>query len=186
LAVVYDYSSIIVSNEKSANFGNLNYLGLEINHQWSKSIEFEKIFQNYIHNFITKDINYSSILRQFSELEIAKKFINHPQYFPVFSSCNRNFRIDGVVQKRWCGECPKCAFNFIMFAANLPKKTVLEIFHKNLLDDPKLISLYRDLIGKGKMKPFDCVGTFEESQQALNIIIKNEEYKNDFVIKNLF
>src|SRR5258706_2488311 len=36
-AVLYDFKYIAASNEKSANYGNVTYLGEEINHQWSKS-----------------------------------------------------------------------------------------------------------------------------------------------------
>ena len=177
LTVIYNYSSIIIPNGKSANFGNLNYLGSEINHQWSKSEEFEKLFQEYVRQNIAININYFSNLRPYSEMEIAKMFSFHKKYFPIFSSCNQNFKIkENVNQKRWCGECAKCAFVFIILAANLPKKEVIEIFDKNLLDDPQLISLYQDLIGKGTMKPFDCVGTFEESRQALEIIKNKREF----------
>ena len=176
LAAIYNYSSIIIPNGKSANFGNVNYLGVEINHQWSKSEEFEKLFQEYVRQNIATNINYFSNLRPYSEMEIVKMFSFHKKYFPVFSSCNRNFKIKGNVnQKRWCGECAKCAFVFIILAANLPKKEVIEIFDKNLLDDPQLIPLYQDLIGKGTMKPFDCVGTFAESRQALEIIKNKKE-----------
>ncbi|MEK7598026.1 MAG: hypothetical protein AAB441_05285 [Patescibacteria group bacterium] len=177
LAVIYDYSSIIIPNGKSANFGNVNYLGVEINHQWSKSEEFEKLFQEYVKQNITSNIDFSSNLRPYSEIEIAKMLSFHKKYFPVFSSCNRNFKIKGNVnQKRWCGECAKCAFVFIILAANLPKEEVVKIFDKNLLDDPQLIPLYKDLIGEGSMKPFDCVGTFEESRQALEIIRNKGEF----------
>ncbi|MEK7495672.1 MAG: hypothetical protein AAB788_00585 [Patescibacteria group bacterium] len=177
LAIIYDYSSIIIPNGKSANFGNVNYLGVEINHQWSKSEEFEKLFQEYVQQDITPNIDFSSNLRPYSEMEIAKMFSSHKKYFPVFSSCNRNFKIKGNVnQKRWCGECPKCAFVFIILSANLPKEEVVKIFDKNLLNDSKLIPLYQDLIGKGKIKPFDCVGTFEESREALEIIKNKGEF----------
>jgi len=40
-AVLFDYKYILVGNEKSANYGNVEYLGEMINHQWSKSEEFE-------------------------------------------------------------------------------------------------------------------------------------------------
>jgi len=177
LAVIYDYSSIIIPNGKSANFGNVHYLGVEINHQWSKSEEFEKLFQEYVKQNITLNIDYSSNLRPYSEMEIAKMFSYYKKYFPIFSSCNKNFKIKGDAnQKRWCGECPKCAFVFIILAAYLTKKEVVEIFDKNLLEDPQLIPLYHDLIGKGKMKPFDCVGTFEESRQALEMIKNKKEF----------
>ena len=183
LAVIYDYSSIIIPNGKSANFGNVNYLGTEINHQWSKSEEFEKLFQEYVKQYITPNINYFSNLRPYSEMEIAKIFSFHKKYFPVFSSCNRNFKIKGNVnQKRWCGECAKCAFVFIILAANLSRDEVVRIFDKNLLDDPLLILLYQDLIGKGSMKPFDCVGTFEESRQALEIIKNKKEFNVSKII----
>jgi len=177
LAVIYDYSSIIIPNGKSANFGNVHYLGVEINHQWSKSKEFEKLFQEYVKQNITLNIDYSSNLRPYSEMEIAKMFSYYKKYFPIFSSCNKNFKIKGDAnQKRWCGECPKCAFVFIILATYLTKKEVVEIFDKNLLEDPQLIPLYHDLIGKGKMKPFDCVGTFEESRQALEMIKNKKEF----------
>jgi len=177
VSIIYDYFSIITANEKSSNFGNLNYLGTEINHQWSKSEEFENLFKDYVRKFITPDVNFFSILRPYSEMEIVKLFSSHKKYFPVFSSCNRNFKIKGNVnQKRWCGECAKCAFVFIMLAANLSRDEVVKIFDKNLLDDPLLIPLYHDLIGKGKMKPFDCVGTFAESRQALAIIKNKKEF----------
>lgn len=186
LATIYDYSSIIIPNGKSANFGNVNYLGAEINHQWSKSEEFEKLFQEYVKQNITSNIDFSSNLRSYSEMEIAKMFSVHKKYFPIFSSCNRNYKINGNInQKRWCGECAKCAFVFIILSAYLSKKEVVEIFNKNLLDDPKLIPLYQDLIGKGKMKPFDCVGTFEESIEAFEMIKNNGEFKNDLVMKTI-
>ncbi len=186
LATIYDYSSIIIPNGKSANFGNVNYLGAEINHQWSKSEEFEKLFQEYVKQNITSNIDFSSNLRPYSEMEIAKMFSVHKKYFPIFSSCNWNYKIKGSVdQKRWCGVCAKCTFVFIILAANLTKKEVVEIFNKNLLSDPKLIPLYQDLIGKGKMKPFDCVGTFEESTKAFEMIKNKGEFNNDIVMQKI-
>ncbi len=185
VSVIYDYSSIITANEKSSNFGNLNYLGSEINHQWSKSEEFENLFKDYVRKFITPEVDYFSILRPYSELEVAKMFVQYKKYFAVFSSCNRNFRIKEKTNKRWCGKCPKCAFVFTILVANLSKEEVIAIFDKNLLDDPELIPMYQDLIGKGKIKPFDCVGTFEESVQAFKMIKSKGEFDNDIVMKTI-
>ena len=47
-AYLYDYTYIIMSNEKSANEGNTVLDGIEINHQRSKSYEFESDFNEYI------------------------------------------------------------------------------------------------------------------------------------------
>ena len=176
--VVYDYEEFVVSNEKSADEGNTKKYGMDINHQWSKSKEFEDLFVSYIHTNISPSIAYYSPLRGMTELEIVGEFISYPQYFPVVSSCNRQFSITNTPQNtRWCGKCPKCAFAFLLFSAYLPKKIVLDVFGKNMLEDASLISLFQDLVGRGSIKPFDCVGTFEEARDALGMIKKRGEFE---------
>lgn len=78
-AVLYDYKSIIVSNESSANEGNTEYQGIFINHQYSKSFEFEKAFDAYARNFLAGNILYFSFLRPLNELQIARLFFRLPQ-----------------------------------------------------------------------------------------------------------
>jgi len=176
-AVIYDYRAFVVSNEKSADEGNTEMCGISINHQWSKSKEFEEAFVQYIHTFVSPHISYYSPLRNMTELEIVKEFISYPQYRTVVSSCNRNFSITHTLHNiRWCGKCPKCAFSFLLFAAYLPRNEVLTMFNTNMLDDPSLVSLFRDLLGRGSMKPFDCVGTFAEARQAMKMIQKRGEF----------
>jgi hypothetical protein len=64
----------VLSNEKSADEENTIWNGLKINHQYSKSGEFEKDFRKYVEINISKDINYYSKLRDKYELEIAEIF----------------------------------------------------------------------------------------------------------------
>src|SRR3989344_5359762 len=144
-SLLYGYDSIITSCEKSANYGNVEYLGEIINHQWSKSEEFEVMFCNYIKTYITPSVKYASLLRPYSELEIAKIFSKYPKYFKTFSSCNKNFTIVKSKSSLWCGQCAKCAFVFALLAAYLPKETVLKIFGKNLFADSELCTIYRTL-----------------------------------------
>src|SRR3989344_4919558 len=178
---LYGHKYFVVSNEYSSNFGNLKYKGAVINHQWSKSAEFEVLLQEYIKKFITSDITYFSLLRQFHEIRIAKMFANYEKYFHLFASCNRNFNVLGERQKTlWCGECPKCAFVFLMLAPFIERNKLTWIFGKNLLNDPSLLPLYNDILGYGKMKPFDCVGTFEESRVAL--FLASKKFKQDVVM----
>lgn len=183
-AAIYEYKYVIVANEYSSNFGNLQYQGEVINHQWSKSIEFETLLQEYARKFITPDITYFSLLRQFYEIRIAKIFAKQKKFFPLFTSCNRNFK---VFKKRpdslWCGECPKCAFVFLILAPFLNKKELFDIFQKNLFAQNSLTPLFKDLLGFGTIKPFDCVGTFKESQAAFYLASK--KFRNDIVIKTL-
>ncbi|MBI2613907.1 MAG: hypothetical protein HYW62_03970 [Candidatus Levybacteria bacterium] len=194
-AALYDYKSFTVGNEKSANYGNVEYLGQTINHQWSKSEEFENLFREYVKKFVTPDISYSSPLRNMNELEVAKEFAKYPKYFKVFSSCNSNFKINKThlrggrmdsskVSGKWCGECAKCLFVFISLAAFLPKEKILAIFGKNLLDEISLLPLFEELIGVRNFKPFECVGTPEEVKEALSEIIKRGEFNNTKLISS--
>jgi UDP-N-acetylmuramoylalanine-D-glutamate ligase len=181
-SALYGYNYFAVANEHSSNFGNITWKGEIINHQWSKSAEFETLFQEYTRAFITPDITYTSVLRQFYEIRVAKLFAQQEKYFPIFSSCNRNFRVHtDRPAMLWCGECPKCAYVFLLLAPYLSKEKLTDIFGKNLLNEKSLIPLFADILGFGSMKPFDCVGTFEESQAALYLASKN--WKNTIVVK---
>lgn len=199
-AALHGYKYVVAANEKSANYGNIKYLGQTVNHQWSKSVEFEKLFREYVREFITPDITYYSLLRSYNELKIAQMFSKYPQYFSVFSSCNTNFRLrqkfqvasgrllDGTFDngtKKWCGKCPKCAFVFAALAAFLPKNEVLIIFGKNMLADEKLIPVYKELLGIKGHKPFECVGTPEETRRAFALIRKRGEFDRDPVIRTI-
>lgn len=167
-AALYGHRYVVVANEASSSIGNLNYLGQEINHQWSKSIDFERRFQTHVWLSLTRDITYFSAIRHLYEIRVVEEFVKHPKYFKLFTSCNRSFRVDKERPKTlWCGECAKCAFVFAELAAFLKPDELLAIFGKNLFEDEVLLAMYKDLTGLGKMKPFDCVGTFEESRAAL-------------------
>jgi len=52
-----------MSNELSANDGNFSWEGFEVNHQYSKSLEFEKDLQTYMNGYVTYQISYFSVLR---------------------------------------------------------------------------------------------------------------------------
>jgi UDP-N-acetyl-alpha-D-muramoyl-L-alanyl-L-glutamate epimerase len=182
--VFYDYKSFVVGNEKSANYGNVEYLGEMINHQWSKSEEFEILFRNYVKKFVTPDVEYSSPLRNMTELQVIEKFVKYPKYFKVFSSCNRSFKINNPSNKKWCGECPKCLFVFIALSAFLSKKETIDIFGKNLFEGEKLIPLFDELIGVKNFKPFECVGTQDEVKEALSKIMEKGEFNDNILIRH--
>lgn len=179
VGLLHGFDSVFFSNERSSDYGNVNYLGLEINHQWSKSNEAELLMQGYITNFVTHKTQFLNALRPLSELHIAKLFTKHPKLFAHVSSCNRNWlwaRLDeDPFQNRWCGECEKCTFIFALFAAFVPLKTVTTIFKKNLFNDPALLPHYRQLWGAEAFKPFQCVGTPEETQAALYLATRSPE-----------
>ncbi len=185
-ALLCNYRWVVTSNEHSANEGNRVYCGETINHQWSKSAAFEHMFQEYVRMYVTPDIVYFSLLRPFYEIRIVQMFIEKGrEYFNVFSSCNRNFAITHVhnQQDLWCGKCPKCAFVFLLFAAFLSRDDIVGIFGKNLFTDQSLEPLFRDLLGLGDAKPFECVGTFDESRVAF--VMATERFADDYIVARL-
>ena len=159
---------IALSNEASANEATV--LGTDVNHQYSKSLEFEKDFQQYVHNYMKNCAFYYSYLRSFSELQIAGKFAEYPQYFSVFRSCNA-----GSKENKWCCNCPKCLFVCIILAPFINKNRRLQIFGEDLLNKPEMMHFFYQLIGKEATKPFECVGTVDEVAEALKMLLKQNE-----------
>ena len=114
-AVLCGKKYIALSNENSANeatvYQNGKFAGFDgVNHQYSKSLEFENDFRTYYKNYLCEDIEYFSFLRPISELKIAEIF-SHLNYLHVFKSCNV-----GSKQDIWCGNCPKCLFAYIILS----------------------------------------------------------------------
>ena len=185
-ALLYDFRVVVASNEESANYGNVMYLGSEMNHQWSKSLEFETLLSQYVTNYISQDLSVFSLLRPLTEMDIAKTFSKYPNYFHSFTSCNTNFKIEQNPRRgQWCGKCPKCAFVFLILSAFLPKETVIGIFQKNLFADPTLIATYEELLGIAGFKPFECVGTPEESILAFRKVREKGEFAGDVVYEHI-
>ena len=154
------YRYIALSNESSANEPTV--AGTKINHQYSKSYEFESDFRDYLNRWITPDIEYFSFLRPMSELQIARLFSRFGKHHPVFRSCNAGSKTDS-----WCGHCPKCLFTFIMLHAFMGPEKLLAIFGSNLLESATLQKHFDELTGVAAVKPFECVGTVDEVNLAL-------------------
>lgn len=168
---------IALSNEDSASESTVK--GSEVNHQYSKSLEFENDFRNYVSEFISQDFYYFSFLRPLSELHIAKLF-SKLSYQSVFKSCNA-----GSKQNIWCGKCPKCLFAFIILSPFLSKEELIEIFSKNLFEDKDLEEYFLQLCGERQTKPFECVGTISEVRAALSLCLRNKrkDFENDYLMK---
>lgn len=152
--------NVALSNENSANESTV--AGSYVNHQYSKSLEFEDDFRAYCQGF-----NYFSFLRPLSELQIAMLFSRFTQYHDVFRSCNV-----GSKQDIWCGHCAKCLFAYIILSPFIAPARLNQIFGKPLLDDLSLEHEFRQLIGEAETKPFECVGTVSEVRQALSMAVR--------------
>ena len=182
-AILYGYDAIAFSNERSASEATLEYDGQPVNHQWSKSLDFERALREYTKSHIAADLDYFSLLRPWSELAVTSAFANHTRYDDVFSSCNRNFRIRGErPADRWCGQCPKCHFVFLALAPFVAKPRLLAIFGRNLLDDAALAPGFDALLEYRNHKPFECVGEGRESRAAMHALSQRPEWREDALV----
>ena len=166
MAYLNKKANIVLSNEASANEGNI--AGTNINHQYSKSYEFENDFQNYCNRYFTSKIKYFSLLRCINEYTIVQKFIKFPRYLDVFRSCNV-----GQKNNTWCGHCAKCLYTFIMLYPFVPITKLETIFGQNMLNDQSLLQIFIGLINPDTTKPFECVGTREEINYSLKLAVEH-------------
>ncbi len=112
-AIIHGFDAIAMSNEHSASAPNI----ADVNHQYSKSFEFEQAFSRLLERHVVTGVRYFSLLRPLSEVAIARRFARHAAYFPVFRSCNTAFRQSPERRgTNWCCDCPKCRFVFLALA----------------------------------------------------------------------
>lgn len=145
---------------------------LEVTHQWSKTWFAEQQLAEYVIRYISPDIHVGSRLRKHSELRIAELFISKAwaEFGHEFSSCNRiNYQqgTDNTTLK-WCGECPKCANSYLLFAPFVDPDDLKSLFNgQDLFEKPLLTDTFKGLLGiDGVSKPFECIGEIDELRLA--------------------
>lgn len=180
-AVAAGHSAVIMSNESSANYPTIFPNRIEVNHQYSKSLEFERLLAPVVANATSGSVAYFSLLRGLNELQIAQRFAQYPQYWDSFVSCNRSYAQDPARRANtWCGECPKCEFAFLVLAPFIAPDEMAKIFGRNLLAEPQRGDGFRRLLGLYKTKPFECVGEENECRVALALTL--ERYGDSYSV----
>jgi hypothetical protein len=185
-AFVEGYDTVVLSNERSADQGNLVVYGREINHQYSKTTGAERDIAAQIATHVHTSLNYFSLLRPLSEAHIAQLMAQVDRYDHAFTSCNRSFQINPRSEpKRWCGDCPKCRFSFLVLAGAMGRPRIEAIFGKNMLDDPAQLAGYEELVGLSGHKPWECVGEIAECGAAMLRLADHDEWRDCAVIAAL-
>lgn len=196
VAVLFNKKYIAFSNEKSSNEGNVLYLGEEINHQYSKTLDFENKFREYVKKYLSPNLECFSLLRPLYELQIAKIFADAKELLPFFLSCNEAEKTySGTKEKtgQWCGACAKCLFVYMALYPFIATADLKAIFKgEDLFEKKELLPLLFELIGEKEIKPWECVGTREEANLAMylswkkNVIRDMEQpYLLEFFAENL-
>jgi len=163
LALQHGYAHFVLAHERSADRGNLvwNATGEEVNHQWGKSLEAERLLDDYVRLHLLENFRYYSLLKPIQDVLIFQLLQNDLQAVRDAHSCN--------VKKPWCCQCAKCAYVWINYCAYLPLSTVEAIFGHNLLDIPANQIWFRQMLGLEEHTPFECVGEVEEARLAFEL-----------------
>ncbi len=184
-AKALDVKAVIFANERSADEGTALVDGKPVNHQFSKTFEMEKLIHGAVSAKSPDLPAYFSLLRPVSEVWIARHLAGLPQHHRTFMSCNRNFRIGNDGPLTWCGECPKCAFTYLLFTPFLEREALVDIFRSNLLDKASLAPIYEELVGLKPVKPWECVGTVEECRTLLLRLVEDPLWQDDAIVSSV-
>lgn len=175
---------VVVANEASASIPQVEHEGEAVNHQWSKSFDFETLFQDYVHGYLSVQLHYFSAIRPLSSVAVAKIFARYPNYFSVFTSDNSHFKMNRETRKhpRWSHDSPKTLSSFILLSPWIDPSTLIEAFGGNYLEQQDLSQLLLDLLGKGEKPVLDCVGTPHELRLCLSIASSNKAYATSSLV----
>jgi hypothetical protein len=192
-AVLEDRDAVVMSNEWSASIPTLEFDGRPVNHQFSKSEEFEAAFRGVLADQGSgrarkPDLpDYFSWLRDRTELWVGERFAALGQYHASFRSCNKAFYTERARRfAHWCGQCDKCAFIDLILAPFLPAETLRQIFAVagEPLEDPALKPKFRSLLGAGA-KPFECVGEVTECRAAVLLAARRDDRARSAFLQEL-
>jgi hypothetical protein len=178
---LYGYDSIAMAVERSASEETVMVDGTPVNHQYSKSLEFELLLRRLIAESIDPGLTYGSALRPYSELAIARAFAGLTKYHGTFCSCNAPFRLQAERDDRWCGQCPKCRFVALMLAPFLHPESMVGIMGRNLFDEPGQVEGFAALMSTAD-KPFECVGERRESAAAMRLLAELPQWGDSPVV----
>jgi len=169
-AALDDRQAVVMSNEWSSSVPTLqDERGRPVNHQYSKSEEFEEAFREILDQAGPAVPEYFSMLRSRSELWVAEQFAKLENYHSTFRSCNRAFHIDTARRlDYWCGRCDKCCFIDLILAPFMAASDLEQVFGgREPLQDVEQAERFRALLGtSADTKPFECVGEVTECRAA--------------------
>ena len=156
---------VVAGNSRSDDEPNVaSYLGRPVNHQWTKSYEFETAVRSYRDRWLPGAPGYSSPLRPLYELQIIASLAGDIDAYLRTASCNR------VPAGGWCRSCAKCAWVFLATAALFGRDLAIRKTGGDMFADPGLSGVYQEMAGLTGTKPFECTGSEDEVRTAIQAV----------------
>jgi hypothetical protein len=156
---------VMAGNSRSDDEPNVAaYLGRPVNHQWTKSYEFERAVRSYRDRWLPGAPGYSSPLRPLYELQLIASLAGDVGTYLRTVSCNR--AADGG----WCRSCAKCAWVFLATAALFGHDLAIRKTGGDMFADPSLSGVFQEMAGLTGVKPFECTGSEGEVRAAIRAV----------------
>ena len=181
-AAVMGRRTVLVSNERSADAATRHIDGWSVNHQYSKTSAFERLLCAALAE-AGATVRVVSLLRPLSELAIARGVAREAGLVAEVTSCNAAFALDGPGDG-WCGRCDKCRFVQLALAPFTPRAQLVADLGFDALADPDQIAAFAAMLDAAT-KPFECVGTVEEVQLALDLIAVQDGWRETAAVRAL-
>ena len=178
------YDTVAMAVERSASEETVVVGGVPVNHQYSKSRDFEVLLADVVHSSVAPDLTYGSALRPYSELAISRAFAGLDRYRGTFCSCNTAFRQHAATDDRWCGHCPKCRFVGLMLSPFVEPAELTAIIGTDMFADRGQIEGFAALMSDVD-KPFECVGEKRESAAAFHLLATRPAWRDTPVVAAL-
>ena len=159
LALARGYRGLVLAHEASANAPNLVWHTEHVNHQWGKGWEAEQLLDGYVRTHLLANVRYFSVLAPVHDEVIFELLTRDAELAALTHSCN--------IRQPWCGECAKCAYVWLQFAAHLPAEIVQRTFGDNFGERAVNDHHFRELLGLTEHTPFECVGSADEARLAV-------------------
>jgi hypothetical protein len=171
---------VVFANERAASEPTMEVNGHPVNHQFSKSLEFEDALRAAFKEAGAR-AEYFSVLRPVSELWTAHYLATRSGALDIFASCNRNFVFAGPAVlnegQRWCGQCAKCVYTAVLLAPFLSLGRHAAVFQSRPLHDRANAEFLREIAGLTDAKPWECVGERREVAAALAHLLSQEDWR---------
>lgn len=162
---------VLAGNSRSDDEPNVeSYLDRPINHQWTKSYEFEAALQDYGRRWLPDAPLYSSPLRPLFELQIIASLSADVDAYLRTASCNR------TKGKGWCRTCAKCAWVFLATSVLFGQEVAIRKTDGDMFADASLSGLYQQMAGLVGSKPFECTGTEDEVRAAIHATGRGRDF----------
>ena len=181
-AAVLGRGTVLVSNEHSADAATRDVDGWSVNHQYSKTSAFERLLSAALAE-AGATTRVVSLMRPLSELAIARGVAQEEGLVAEVTSCNAAFALDGPGDG-WCGRCDKCRFVQLALAPFTPREQLVADLGFDALADPEQVAAFATMLDAAT-KPFECVGTVEEVQLALDLLAVQDGWHDAAAVRAL-